>query len=96
MPGLLVLRRQRGLVPRARAREPFRTGSWSGRRPLRELARSAGWTVFGSTRAGDRSAIVVLERQGVDPERARPRAAPARGRRVVPAGAAARQPALLQ
>ncbi len=34
---------------------------------VRELARSAGWSVYGSPREADRSAIVVLERQGVDP-----------------------------
>ncbi len=34
---------------------------------VRELASSAGWTVVGSTRDHDRSAIVVLERLGVDP-----------------------------
>lgn len=34
---------------------------------VRELAASAGWSVHGSTRPGDRSAIVVLEREGVDP-----------------------------
>ena len=34
---------------------------------VRELAASAGWTVYGSPREADRSAIVVLERDGVDP-----------------------------
>ncbi len=34
---------------------------------VRELASSAGWSVYGSTRPSDRSAIVVLEREGVDP-----------------------------
>jgi cysteine desulfurase / selenocysteine lyase len=34
---------------------------------VRELAASAGWTVYGSPREADRSAIVVLERVGVDP-----------------------------
>jgi cysteine desulfurase / selenocysteine lyase len=34
---------------------------------VRELAVSAGWSVYGSPRAADRSAIVVLEREGVDP-----------------------------
>jgi cysteine desulfurase / selenocysteine lyase len=37
---------------------------------IRTLAPQAGWTVFGSTREADRSAIVVLERPGVDPEKA--------------------------
>jgi selenocysteine lyase/cysteine desulfurase len=34
---------------------------------VRELAASAGWSVCGSTREADRSAIVVLEREGTDP-----------------------------
>ncbi len=34
---------------------------------VRESARSAGWSVVESTRAADRSAIVVLERDGVQP-----------------------------
>ncbi len=34
---------------------------------VRELAASAGWTIHGSNRPEDRSAIVVLERSGVDP-----------------------------
>jgi selenocysteine lyase/cysteine desulfurase len=34
---------------------------------VRELALSAGWSVHGSGREADRSAIVVLEREGVDP-----------------------------
>ncbi len=34
---------------------------------VRELAVSAGWTIHGSPRSEDRSAIVVLERPGVDP-----------------------------
>lgn len=33
---------------------------------VRELAASAGWTVHGSPRPSDRSAIVALEREGVD------------------------------
>ncbi len=34
---------------------------------VRDLAASAGWTVYGSPREADRSAIVVLERDGVNP-----------------------------
>ncbi len=34
---------------------------------VRDLAASAGWTVYGSPRESDRSAIVVLERDGVNP-----------------------------
>lgn len=34
----------------------------------REVARSAGWRVVGSTRPGDLSGIVALGRDGVDPE----------------------------
>jgi cysteine desulfurase/selenocysteine lyase len=37
---------------------------------VRELARAAGWEVFGSDRAGDLSGIVALTRAGVDPDRA--------------------------
>jgi selenocysteine lyase/cysteine desulfurase len=37
---------------------------------VRELAALAGWTVYGSSRPADRSAIVALERPGVDPARA--------------------------
>lgn len=37
---------------------------------VRELAASAGWTIHGSPRPEDRSAIVVLERPGVDPAEA--------------------------
>jgi selenocysteine lyase/cysteine desulfurase len=36
----------------------------------REAAGSAGWTVVGSKRAGDQSAIVVVERDQVDPQAA--------------------------
>ena len=35
---------------------------------VRELARSAGWTVHGSDRPEDQAGIVALERPGVDPE----------------------------
>ena len=35
---------------------------------VRELARSAGWSVHGSSRPEDRAGIVALERPGVDPE----------------------------
>lgn len=35
---------------------------------VRELARSAGWQVYGSTRPEDVSGIVTLERDGVDPD----------------------------
>ncbi len=34
---------------------------------VREVAASAGWTIQGSPRASDRSSIVVLARDGVDP-----------------------------
>jgi cysteine desulfurase / selenocysteine lyase len=34
----------------------------------REAASSAGWAIHGSTRAMDRSAIVVLERDDIDPQ----------------------------
>jgi selenocysteine lyase/cysteine desulfurase len=37
---------------------------------VREAAASAGWSVYGSPRAADRSSIVVLERPGVDPSEA--------------------------
>ncbi len=37
---------------------------------VRELAASAGWSIHGSPRPEDRSAIVVLEREGVDPAEA--------------------------
>jgi selenocysteine lyase/cysteine desulfurase len=37
---------------------------------VREQARAAGWTIYGSSRLADRSAIVVLERDGVDPHHA--------------------------
>ncbi|SIO08669.1 Selenocysteine lyase/Cysteine desulfurase [Singulisphaera sp. GP187] len=35
---------------------------------VRELARSAGWQVYGSPRADDLSGIVALEREGIDPD----------------------------
>jgi cysteine desulfurase/selenocysteine lyase len=35
---------------------------------VRELARSRGWTVFGSSRPADRAGIVSLSKPGVDPE----------------------------
>ncbi|AGA30492.1 aminotransferase class V-fold PLP-dependent enzyme [Singulisphaera acidiphila] len=35
---------------------------------VREIARSAGWQVYGSTRGDDLSGIVALEREGVDPD----------------------------
>jgi len=37
---------------------------------VRELGSAAGWTVLGSPREQDRSAIVVLDRAGVDPDAA--------------------------
>jgi cysteine desulfurase / selenocysteine lyase len=37
---------------------------------IRAMAPRAGWTVYGSAREADRSAIVVLERPGVDPDKA--------------------------
>jgi selenocysteine lyase/cysteine desulfurase len=37
---------------------------------VREVACATGWTVAGSPREGDRSAIVVIERAGVDPSTA--------------------------
>jgi selenocysteine lyase/cysteine desulfurase len=36
---------------------------------VRESARAAGWRVYGSTRPGDLSGIVSLERPGTDPDR---------------------------
>jgi selenocysteine lyase/cysteine desulfurase len=36
---------------------------------VRERALSLGWTVFGSSRPGDLSGIVALERPGADPTR---------------------------
>jgi selenocysteine lyase/cysteine desulfurase len=35
----------------------------------RDLAASAGWTVYGPTGPGERSSLVILERPGVDPAR---------------------------
>ena len=35
---------------------------------VREIARSAGWTVVGSDRPGDISGIVALTKSGVDPD----------------------------
>jgi selenocysteine lyase/cysteine desulfurase len=40
---------------------------WDRAEQVRELASSAGWSVYGSPRPSDRSAIVVLEREGIDP-----------------------------
>jgi selenocysteine lyase/cysteine desulfurase len=37
---------------------------------VREQARAVGWTIHGSSRPADRSAIVVVERDGVDPHHA--------------------------
>jgi selenocysteine lyase/cysteine desulfurase len=37
---------------------------------VRDIAARAGWAVYGSVREEDRSAIVVLERPGVDPNQA--------------------------
>jgi cysteine desulfurase / selenocysteine lyase len=37
---------------------------------VRSLAASAGWSIHGSRRPSDRSAIVVIEKSGVDPARA--------------------------
>jgi cysteine desulfurase/selenocysteine lyase len=37
---------------------------------IRTLATRVGWTVYGSPREADRSAIVVLEHPGVDPDKA--------------------------
>ena len=46
---------------------------------VRELAASAGWTVYGSPREADRSAIVVLETRRRRPGRRGRRAAPRHG-----------------
>jgi len=35
---------------------------------VREIARSAGWTVHGSARPGDLAGIVALEKPGIDPD----------------------------
>ena len=35
---------------------------------VREIARSAGWGVYGSERPGDLSGIVAFERAGIDPD----------------------------
>ena len=35
---------------------------------VREIARRHGWSIVGSTRAGDLSGIVALERPGLDPD----------------------------
>jgi cysteine desulfurase / selenocysteine lyase len=37
---------------------------------VREAAVSAGWRLYGSSRPADRSAIVVVEKPGMDPKRA--------------------------
>lgn len=37
---------------------------------VRDLAYVAGWTVYGSVREADHSAIVVLEGAGIDPDKA--------------------------
>lgn len=34
---------------------------------VREIARSAGWTVYGSTRPEDVAGIVAMEKPGIDP-----------------------------
>lgn len=46
---------------------------------VREAAAAAGWSVYGSQREADRSAIVVLERAGVDPAAAAARLRRERG-----------------
>ena len=52
-----------------------RSASLIGPRRCARSRLSVGWTIFGSTRPGDLSGIVALERPGVDPNAARPQTA---------------------
>jgi len=69
MPGLLCFGASLGLLlelgPEAASRRILDRAE-----AVREVACSAGWTVLGSPREPDRSSIVALERDGVDPDAA--------------------------
>ncbi len=62
---------------------------------VREVARSAGWTVYGSTRPEDWSGIVAIEQPG-STRRLRPGLREQRSRAGLPAGSAPDQPPHLQ
>jgi cysteine desulfurase/selenocysteine lyase len=69
MPGLLALGASLGLFLEL-GPEAVSSRILSRADAVRELALSAGWTLFGSQRQADQSAIVVIEKPGVDPKRA--------------------------
>ncbi|MFI5455167.1 MAG: aminotransferase class V-fold PLP-dependent enzyme [Isosphaerales bacterium] len=69
MPGLLCFGASLGLFLEL-GREVVSRRILDRAEAVRELGSSAGWTVAGSPRERDRSAIVVLERAGVDPDAA--------------------------
>jgi selenocysteine lyase/cysteine desulfurase len=68
MPGLQALGASLGLLMEI-GREAVSERILERAATVRELARSAGWSVYGSTRAGDLSGIVALRRDGTDPDR---------------------------
>ena len=59
-------------VPRDRPARRSRDRILDRAEAVREVARSAGWTVFGSDRPEDLSGIVPLTKEGVDPDAVRP------------------------
>ena len=69
MPGLLAFGASLGLFLEL-GPETVSSRIASRADALRQLALSAGWSLFGSSLAADRSAIVALEKPGVDPNRA--------------------------
>jgi cysteine desulfurase/selenocysteine lyase len=69
MPGLLTFGASVGLFLELGLEEISRR-ALDRATAVRELAARAGWSVYGSNREPDRSAIVALERAGVDPGRA--------------------------
>src|SRR4051794_36001259 len=77
MPGLLAFGASLGLLLEI-GPEPVSRRILDRAAAVRDRARSAGWHVAGSTRPGDLSGIVALERPGVDPD-AFARAARSRG-----------------
>jgi len=69
MPGLLCFGASLGLFLEL-GREVVSRRILDRAEAVRELGSAAGWTVLGSPREQDRSAIVVLDRAGVDPDAA--------------------------
>ena len=96
MAGLLFFWGERGIVSRAGAGSGVTPRSRACGGCSRFSRPSPAGRFTGRRARTDRSAIVVLERAGVDPDKAGPSAAGPRDRRLQPEGTTPREPAPLQ